>query len=170
MSRLGSWFRGSTPLATSAKSSPAGSQIDLIAAETAVLEDAMVSAGKIMNDDIEGAEEGLKKGSSAFHSLGMGITTFMRSILGFEKDIMTEAANRLTTSETLALAEQRKAEHHGGFSKIYPPGAEYQLVQAEAQLMGAVLAVLHESLTEGIRGFYKLRKAFAKIAIYSHSG
>jgi hypothetical protein len=160
MSRLGAWFRGSTPLKSSAKSSPAGSQIDLIAAEVAVLEDAMVSAGKIMNDDIEGAEEGLKKGSSAFHSLGMGITTFMRSILGFEKDIMTEAANRLMASETLALAEQRKAEHHGGSSKVYPPGAEFQLVQAEAQLMGAVLAVLHESLTEGIRGFYKLRKAF----------
>ncbi|ORY62405.1 breast cancer protein [Pseudomassariella vexata] len=167
MSRLGSWLRGSTPRA-SVNPSPAGSQVDLMAAEMAQIEDAMASASKIMNDDIEGAEAGLRKGDSVFHSLGMGLTTFMKSVLGFEKDIMTEASNRLNDCETAAWNEMKKAQKEAaangsGASQIYPPGTEFALINAEAQLMGAVVAVLYESLTEGIRGFYKLRKAFVTL-------
>ncbi|KAI1846654.1 hypothetical protein JX266_007227 [Neoarthrinium moseri] len=158
MSRLSGWLRGSTPK-TSTSPSPAGSQTDLRAAEMANIEDAMTSASKIMNDDIDGAEEDLRKGSSAFHSLGLGITTFMRSVLGFEKEIMTEASNRLNECETVAWNEQKKAQKDSE-SRIYPPGSEYALIHAEAQLMGAMVAVLHESLTEAIKGFMKLRKAY----------
>ncbi|KAI1632755.1 breast cancer protein [Biscogniauxia mediterranea] len=164
MSRLGSWFRGATPK-PSANPSPAGSQVDLRAQEIRMMEDAMTSAAMIMNDDIDGAEERLKKFDSTFHSLGMSVCIFMRSILGFEKAIMTEASNRLTDCENSAWNEMKKAQKEAGAAngnggRIYPPGSEYALVMAEAQLMSAIVAVLHESLTEGIKGFYKLRKAF----------
>ncbi|KAI1075548.1 breast cancer protein [Whalleya microplaca] len=164
MSRLGSWFRGAAPK-TSANPSPAGSQVDLRAREIAEMEDAMTSAAMIMNDDIDGAEERLRKGDSTFHSLGMCVCVFMRSVLGFEKAIMTEASNRLNDCETSAWNEMKKAQKEAGTAngtedRIYPPGSEYALVLAEAQLMSAIVAVLHESLTEGIKGFYKLRKAY----------
>lgn len=137
---------------------------DLRAAEIAQMQDAMTSAAKIMNDDIEGAEADLKKGSSAFHSLGLGITTFMRSILGFEKDIMAEASKQLSACETASWNEQKKAEKLGmSGEKIYPPGSEYALVHAEAQLMGAMVAVLHESYLEAAKGFWGLRGAYATL-------
>ncbi|KAM0806562.1 putative Breast cancer protein [Seiridium cardinale] len=162
MSRLGGWLRGSTPR-TSVNTSPAGSTTDLRADEIAQMQDAMASAAKIMNDDIEGAEADLKKGSSAFHSLGLGITTFMRSVLGFEKKVMEEASKQLSACETQSWNEQKKAEKLGLGDKIYPPGSEYALVHAEAQLMSAMVAVLHESYFEAAKGFWGLRGAFATL-------
>lgn len=163
MNRFGAWLRGPTPK-TSMNNSPAASQAELVAAEIAQVEDAMTSISKIMNDDMDGAEEDLKKGDSVFHSMGLGVTTFMKSVLGFEKEIMTEASNRLADCETLSWNEMKRAQKESSSARngtqIYPPGCEYALVHAEAQLMGAVVAMLHESLTEGIRGFYKLRKAY----------
>ncbi|KAI2621837.1 hypothetical protein GGR54DRAFT_83598 [Hypoxylon sp. NC1633] len=163
MSRFGSWFRGSAP--KSSAPSLAGSEADLRAREVASMEHAMSSAALIMNDDIDGAEERLRKGDSAFHHLGMAVCIFMRSILGFEKAIMVEATNRLNACETSAWNEMKKAQKDAGTSngadaKMYPPGSEYALVIAETQLMSAIIGVLHESLTEGIRSFYKLRKAY----------
>ncbi|KAK8112902.1 Breast cancer protein [Apiospora sp. TS-2023a] len=161
---LRSWFRGAATPRSTVNPSPSESQIDLQAAEIAQIQDAMTSASKIMNDDIDGAEIDLKKGSSPYHDLGLGITTFMRSILGFEKEMMAEASKRLANCETNAWNEMKKAQKdaatNGQAEKIHPAGSQYALVHAEAQLMSAVVGVLHESLTEGLKGFYKLRKAF----------
>jgi hypothetical protein len=199
MSSLRTWFRGPSstgppkattgvnpsPIASEIALNGSGAEAQLAATaelEAANMEDAMAAAGLIMNDDIEGAEArlSLKKDSSTFHLLAFGVATFMKSILGFEKEIMAEAASRLAECETRSWADLKKAQRDaekaaGGAGywygrgavasdpstgKSYPPGTEYALIHAEAQLMNAVVAVMHESLTEGIRGFYKLRKAF----------
>ncbi|KAI0451623.1 breast cancer protein [Xylaria acuta] len=167
MSRLGSWFRGSTPKSSSGPS-PSVSQVDLRAQNIALLQDAIAGADLIMNDDIDGAEERLRKGSSTYHSFGLAVCVFMRSILGFEKSVMTEASSLLGECENSAWNDIKKAEKDASnfnsqSEKIYPPGTEYQLVLAESYLMSAILGVLHESLTEGIKSFYKLRKAYVTL-------
>ncbi|KAL9006223.1 MAG: hypothetical protein Q9188_001047 [Gyalolechia gomerana] len=118
-----------------------------------------------MNDDLQAAEDGLANGTSSFHKMGKGMVAFLRATLGFEPEIMREASDRLADAEATASADLRRAQRdtHAYRSAIYPPGSEYALCLAESQLMSAVVGVLNESLTESIRGFYKLRKAFVTL-------
>lgn len=193
-----SWLKGAasktaSPLSTSSSRNASKQNVaDPRDVEIDDLGHAMSAAARILNDDIEGAEAQLRarQDTSSFHQLGLGIAVFMRSILGFEKDIMAEAGSRLAECETRAWSDMKKAQKHadggsssagwfrGGSSSggggvghvssargcdIYPPGTEFQLLNAEAQLMGAVISVMQESLTEGVKGFYKLRKAFVAL-------
>ncbi|KAH6971006.1 hypothetical protein BKA56DRAFT_621797 [Ilyonectria sp. MPI-CAGE-AT-0026] len=164
MSRLAGWFRSSAkPDDASATGSDSDSSRDKVAKEMEDIDDAMNSSGLIMNDDIDGAWEKLQTGDSSFHQLGLAVTIFMRSVLGFEKEVMAETTAKLDECEARAWTDYKKAQRHGkarAGSKLYPPGTEYELVRAETQLMGAVVGVLHESLIEAMKGFYKLRKAF----------
>ncbi|KAI9873268.1 MAG: Mitochondrial outer membrane protein iml2 [Pleopsidium flavum] len=121
----------------------------------------------IMNDDVDAAEAGLSEGNSSFHKLGKGVVTFLKATLGFEQNIMREASERLAEAEASASADHRRAqrEPHAYRSSIYPPGSEFALCHAQSQLMSAVVGVLNESLTESLKGFYKLRKAYITLDV-----
>lgn len=123
---------------------------------------ALRAAEKIMNDDIKGAEEGLKTGDSAFHKLAKGTLGFMKATLGFEQDVMREASDLLYEAETSAYNhyQQAQKDHSAYQSQIYDRGTEFLLCQAEAQIMSAIVGVLNESVTESLKGFYKMRKAY----------
>ncbi|KAJ9652569.1 Mitochondrial outer membrane protein iml2 [Neophaeococcomyces mojaviensis] len=133
-----------------------------LTAEAQNMDIALRAAEKIMNDDIKGAEAALKDGDSAFHKLSKGTLGFMKATLGFEQDVMKEASDLLSEAENSAYEYHRKAQHDpSAFSSaIYDRGAEFLLCQAESQIMSAVVGVLNESLTESIKGFYKMRKAY----------
>jgi hypothetical protein len=131
-------------------------------AESQNLESALRAVELIMDDDIEGAERGLAEGNSAFHSLCKGVLGFMKATMGFEQEVMKEASEQLSAAETAAYNNHSRAQRDSNAyqSNIYDRGAEFSLCQAQAQIMSAVVGVLNESLTESIKGFYKLRKAY----------
>ncbi|EME50040.1 hypothetical protein DOTSEDRAFT_77158 [Dothistroma septosporum NZE10] len=159
MKRVGGWLNPSKSSLASSKSLTA---ID----EPHALQEAMRSASLILNDEMERAESELAQGTSPFHKLGRATTIFLRATLGFEKEIMEQASSRLADAEEAASDHRRRAMRDPSTarqSKIYPVGAEYALCHAETQLMSAVVGVLNESLTESLRGFYKLRKAFSTL-------
>ncbi|KAK9848974.1 hypothetical protein MYU51_015077 [Penicillium brevicompactum] len=154
MLRVGSWLYGKKS-AQSVDSS----------AELKDLVQAMTAATLILNDDVDGAENGLSTGSSSFHNVGKGVVAFVRATLGFEQEIMRQASERLYEAETSAASDQTRAQQNAHdpnafHSDIYTAGSEYALCQAIAQLMSAVVGVLNESLTESIKAFYRLRKAY----------
>ena len=134
--------------------------------EQDALAQAMAAAMHIMNDDLEGAENGLKDGDSSFHRLGRGLIAFLRAALGFEKEVMREAQDRLNEAEAQAAKEQKAVQKDPNAfrSAIYEPGTEHALTYAQCLLMGAVVAVLNESLTEALRGFYNMRKAYMTLS------
>ncbi|KAJ5827360.1 Outer membrane protein IML2 mitochondrial/Tetratricopeptide repeat protein 39 [Penicillium robsamsonii] len=154
MLRVGSWLYGKKP----------GQFVDS-GVELKDLHDALTAATLILNDDVDGAEAGLSGGTSSFHNLGKGVVAFVRATLGFEQEIMRQASERLYEAETSAANDQSRSQQNAQapnafHSDIYAPGTEYALCQAIAQLMSAVVGVLNESLTESIKAFYRLRKAY----------
>jgi len=161
MKKFGGWLGAGKSIAH------IGSSKSLTAIDEPVaLQDAMRSAALIVNDEVEQAEAELSQGTSPFHKLGHATCMFIRATIGFEKDIMEQASMRLAEAEESASEHQKRAirdPQTAYQSKIYPAGSEYALVHAEAQLMQAVVGVLNESLTESLRGFYKLRRAFATL-------
>ncbi|KAG5921955.1 hypothetical protein E4U42_005644 [Claviceps africana] len=170
MSLLSGWFRTSSSSRSSRSSRSLTDRLhakEYLDKEKEHLADALKWTALVMNDDIDGAWQGLERGDSSFHSLGAAVTFFMRSVLGFEKEIMAETAAKLSDCEAKAWNDYKTAQKHTGHghhatgtSRTYPPGTEYELVRAETQLMSAVVGVLNESVVEAMKSFYKLRKAF----------
>lgn len=132
------------------------------AEEEEYLAQALAAASLIIEENIDGAEKELRAANTSFNKLGLGVTIFMRALLGFEPEIMKAATERLADAENTTWADMKRAQKDtvGFQSKIYPAGSEFALCYSEAMLMSAVVAVLSENLIEAMKGFYKLRKAF----------
>lgn len=141
------------------------------------LENAMAWADVLMEDEMSGATQALDAGAefeSTFHRLGAAATLFMRGVTGFDPSNMNAAAERLAECEVAITEEARRAQRMNaviasarargdrpaGPAKSYPPGTEYELARAEAQLMGAVMGILHGQAPEGTQMFHKMRRAW----------
>lgn len=156
MNRLSEWWGGKPEM------SPKAAAEDL-AIEKDNLQHALLAAAGIMNDDLDGASKELSTRDTVFHELGLALMLFMRSVLGMEKENMTTASNKIADVEAKAWIELKRLQKRGsvkGSSKVYPPGTEMEIIIVQAQLMGAMIGVLHENVVEAVKSFYKLRKAY----------
>ncbi|OAA53322.1 Tetratricopeptide repeat protein 39 [Cordyceps fumosorosea ARSEF 2679] len=154
MSRLASWFGGSK----AAETVEYQAEID---AERANLEYAMRATNLIIDDDIDTAKKVLAEGaSSVYKDLGIALISFMKAILGFEKENIALAAKLLAECEARAWQDLKHAKGRPAASQIFPAGTEYEVVVAQTQLMLAVVGVLNESVIEAMSGCLKLRRAY----------
>ncbi|KAL9056889.1 MAG: hypothetical protein Q9162_002660 [Coniocarpon cinnabarinum] len=158
-------FRSKVSTTSSAPSSRRNSQSD----EHGELEDflhALRAANRIMNDEMDLAESELSSGSTAFHLVGHATLIFLKATLGFEKEAMKEAHTALVNAEQATSAAHSNCVKHSASawkSRVYDVGTEYAICHAQAQIMIAVLGVLSESVTESVKGFYKVRKAWGTL-------
>lgn len=84
---------------------------------------------QLLNDDIASADRILKEGDSSYHHLGRGISSFIASMLGVEKELLKDAATALQDAESRTWDDMKKAQRdpEAFRSHIYPPGTEYLL-------------------------------------------
>jgi SpoVK/Ycf46/Vps4 family AAA+-type ATPase len=96
---------------------------------------------QLLNDDIAEADKILKQQDSSYHHLGRGISSFLASMLGVEKELLKEAATVLQEAETKTWDDMKKAQREPTAfkSSIYPPGTEYLLCYA-GKTIGLILS------------------------------
>lgn len=148
------WFRNAKP------------HVAMVAAEEEQhLRDVERALLKLLDDDIVGADAILDGKESTYHCLGRGMSKFIASMLSAEKESLAEAASLLLVAESKAWEDMKKAQKEEAAFKstIYPPGTEYLLCYSVAQLTSALCVVLSGNVTEAIKAFYKLRKAFLTV-------
>jgi ATP-dependent Clp protease ATP-binding subunit ClpA len=87
---------------------------------------------QLLNDDIAEADRILKQHNSSYHHLGRGISNFIASMLGVEKELLKDAATTLQLAENKTWEDMKKAQASPAAYKspIYPPGTEYLLCYA----------------------------------------
>ena len=58
---------------------------------------------QLLNDDIDEADKILKQQDSSYHHLGRGISSFIASMLGVEKELLKDAAQTLQAYAIFSL-------------------------------------------------------------------
>jgi hypothetical protein len=65
---------------------------------------------KLLDDDIEAANKILTQEDSSYHHLGRGISSFIASMLGVEKELLKEAAAALQIAENKTWNDMKTAQ------------------------------------------------------------
>ncbi|GAA5895996.1 hypothetical protein JCM8208_007500 [Rhodotorula glutinis] len=101
---------------------------------------------------------------SPFHLVGLGIAAFLKAILSREDAELREATETLVKAEAVATAEVKAKRPKGDMTGAYPAGIEYKLLQADAVLGQALVAVMSESYVEFAKAIWKLNTAYKLLA------
>lgn len=143
-------------------SSRSASTVSLNLLDDAIaLEHALRSMDLLMDDRIDEAQRILANGNSTFSKLARGVINFIEATLGFEPEAIKKASDSLWEAEEAATTERQRAIKSGvKTSSLFPPGLEYAVVHAEAQLLGAITLFLSESVIDSAKALLKLRRAY----------
>lgn len=126
------------------------------------LETALKAMDYVLDDRADEAFKLLQGHESvAISQLAYGVVQFLEATLGFEQDTMKKASESLSLAESLSWKEKTFNEKNNiKVSSIYPPGTEFAVAYAEANLLNALLMLLSENFMEGARALLKLRRAY----------
>lgn len=152
--------RGSADPDLANKKSPSSVSLNLLD-DAIALEHALKAMDLLMDDRINETEDLLQDDNSAFCKLAKGVISFIEAILGFEPDVIKKACDMLYEAEQAAYKERQKAiKNNKVSSSRFPPGLEYSVAYAEAQLLSAITLFLSESVIDSAKALYRLRKAY----------
>jgi len=124
------------------------------------LENGLRAMDLVMDDQPAQAQAILENGQSTYYKLAQGVVHFIEATLGFEADAIKTAVESLHDAEQASSRDRQKAQKLNVRTSSYPPGTEYALTYAEANLMGAISLFLSESMIDAAKAFLRLRKAY----------
>lgn len=121
---------------------------------------------KLFADDLVGAKDELEKGDSPYHLVGLGIVAFLQAALGLESELMPEATRCLSLAERGCAKEAKLAKSRPSRPTQFPQGIEWEILRADAVVLGGLTQALSESYLGYLQAMYALNNAhgtFSKI-------
>ncbi|GJN90579.1 hypothetical protein Rhopal_003591-T1 [Rhodotorula paludigena] len=114
----------------------------------AQIEDATKGFEGLLDNDLDIAMQILRaKPDSAFHLVGLGIAAFLKAILSREDAELREA-------------QANTKRPRGDTAGAYPAGTEFKLLNGDAVIGQALVAIMSESYVEFAKAIWKLNKAY----------
>lgn len=152
--------RGGSEVSLDSKASTPSVSVNLLD-DAISLERGLKVMDMLMDDRMNETQNLLQDDNSAFSKLATGVIHFIEAILGFEPEVIKRASDSLYEAEQAAYKERQKALKSGKVSSSsFPPGMEYSIAYAEAQLLSAITLFLSESMIDSAKALYRLRKAY----------
>ncbi|KAE9403990.1 hypothetical protein BT96DRAFT_917160 [Gymnopus androsaceus JB14] len=117
----------------------------------------------LFSNEMNSAKNAFASDNSPFHLIGLGVCSFLEAALGMEAAQMTEASRLLALAETgsknavKAAAKQTKSK-----SSAFPPGIEYEIVNADAVVLLGITHALSESYYGYLQCIYSMNSAHSK--------
>lgn len=124
------------------------------------LEYGLLAMDEVMDGQVAAAKEHQANMDNVFSRIAAGVLAFLEATVSFELENVRNAISTLSAAEDAAKKARDAAIQAGLRTSSFRPGAEYDLVSAEAGLMGAVSMFLSESIIDAAKALYKLRKVY----------
>ncbi|RXW20654.1 hypothetical protein EST38_g5215 [Candolleomyces aberdarensis] len=129
----------------------------------ALLESATKGFGFLFANDIVAAKEHFGGNEDPFHLMGLGVCSFLEAVLGMETNLVTEASRLLALSETASRKYAKaKTKHPHHLHSKYPPGMEWEILNADAVVLLGLTNALSESYMGYLQCMYALNNAHSK--------
>lgn len=137
-------------------------ELDTILEEGVHLERALHAMDMVMDGQLDQAEKLLGE-DSVFHKVAAGVLYFLEAVAGFEPEAVRKAISTLGVAESAASKAKDLALTRGVRTSSFRPGAEYEMVLIESNLLSAVSMFLSESVFDALKALYKLRKTYGAL-------
>ena len=122
--------------------------------------DALIGINLLLDDRFDAAERRLANPATPFHGLARGFTVFVIALVGFEDEYVDQGLKQLNDAESMA-AKLSKDVKKRIVSKSDTTGLELDIIQADCDMMVAVLYFLKEGMMDYARAVLRLRHAYA---------
>lgn len=135
----------------------------MVLSEAIILENGLAAIDTVMDERKEDAAPYLSiKTNSGLHKLVHGVVGSIEAFFGQDPEQIRQTADHLATCETAAYKNIDRTHNYTPYCS-YPPGTEYKVALAEAELLGACMMIISESMLEMTKALYKLKKAYSTL-------